>query len=118
MNFREDSIFPHCSGQLLVTWNLPFCQIHQNQFRIRILAILDSPEGLPEEYNYVEEFPASNESMIGIPCSQFDIFYKKYCFELVFVDDKTHRVEDWDRKCVFTEPGSVQISIVANYLCF
>ena len=54
----------------------------------------------------MEEFSIfSNSSMMKIPCSLFDIIYKKYCFELVAVDDKTHRVDDWDRRCVSSEPG-------------
>ncbi|KAE9553447.1 hypothetical protein FO519_003319, partial [Halicephalobus sp. NKZ332] len=108
VNFREDSIFPHCSGDFSFTWSLPSCGSLKNestQFRIRVLAVLDTPEGLPEEYNYMEEFSIfPNSSMMNIPCSLFDIVYKKYCFELVAVDDHTHRVDDWDRRCVSSEP--------------
>uniref|UniRef100_A0AC35G7D2 Uncharacterized protein n=1 Tax=Panagrolaimus sp. PS1159 TaxID=55785 RepID=A0AC35G7D2_9BILA len=127
VNFREDSIFPHCNGDFSLTWKLPDCLLptfSTTQFRIRVLAILDGPEGLPEDWTYVEEFPAlppnssALSSMATIPCSQFDIIYKKFCFELVSVDDKSHRVSEWDRRCVFTEPSKFFPFFTVFFACF
>lgn len=44
------------------------------------------------------------ESM-AISCSQFDIIYEKYCFELVSINRKNDAFHMWDSICVSTEPG-------------
>ncbi|ETN78905.1 thrombospondin type 1 domain protein [Necator americanus] len=44
------------------------------------------------------------QSSLSIGCSQFDIFYVKYCFELVSVDLRSSVFHLWKSTCVNTEP--------------
>ncbi|KAI1706440.1 hypothetical protein Ddc_15284 [Ditylenchus destructor] len=125
LQLRNDSIFPHCSNDLTITWSLPNCSSHLFQvldFRIRALA-LSPPSQVStsdtwlerEEWIHMEEFPISTQSggksngneasgTLSIPCAQFDIIHEKFCFELISTERKTRHFESWDRKCVSTEP--------------
>ncbi|KAI1704237.1 hypothetical protein DdX_14356 [Ditylenchus destructor] len=125
LQLRNDSIFPHCTNDLAITWSLPNCSSHLFQvldFRIRALALSPPSQAstsdtwpLREEWIHMEEFPISTQSdgksseneasgTLTIPCAQFDIIHEKFCFELISTERKTRHFESWDRKCVSTEP--------------
>ncbi|KAE9419594.1 hypothetical protein Angca_007429, partial [Angiostrongylus cantonensis] len=57
---------------------------------------------------FVQEISITSEqASLSVECSQFDIFYEKYCFELVSVDIISDTFHLWRSICVSTEPESV-----------
>uniref|UniRef100_A0A914EBD7 Uncharacterized protein n=1 Tax=Acrobeloides nanus TaxID=290746 RepID=A0A914EBD7_9BILA len=103
INIRSDSIFPYCTNDFVVSWHLPSCNTSNlASFRIRVFSVL---EDSPEELIYLDELTVEdNANTLAIPCSNFDILYEKFCFELISLQIASRKFELWDRKCVNTEP--------------
>ncbi|KAH7729153.1 Protein F09F9.4 [Aphelenchoides avenae] len=107
LSLRSGSIFPYCNRDFIVAWTLPQCHRLEASvdFRLRVYSVADA---VLDEWNYLEEFPVGpSDRSLSIPCSQFDILYEKFCFELVSVHRTTKKFHQWDRRCINTEPADL-----------
>ncbi|CAJ0927646.1 unnamed protein product, partial [Mesorhabditis belari] len=106
LELKFGSIFPHCSDEYHVKWTNPSCVKSNLQFRLRLLAVPEgNPDHLEERAIYVEEIGLDpGDSSLSLPCSQFDILYEQYCFELISLEPQSEQFHQWDVKCVHTEP--------------
>ncbi|CAJ0575306.1 unnamed protein product, partial [Mesorhabditis spiculigera] len=106
LQLREGSIFPHCSDEYQIRWTNPRCTSSPLQFRLRLLAVPEgNPDHVEERAIYVEEIGLdAGDSWLSLPCSQFDILYEQYCFELVSLHPLSEQFHQWDVKCIHTEP--------------
>ncbi|EPB78493.1 thrombospondin type 1 domain protein [Ancylostoma ceylanicum] len=92
LQLRNDSIFPHCTKDFLVRWTTVRCDAAMLNYRLRVLAIPEGSTNHEHRSHYIEEIDiARGQTSLSIPCSQFDIFYVKYCFDLVSVDTNSRR---------------------------
>ncbi|KAL6732154.1 hypothetical protein Aduo_002946 [Ancylostoma duodenale] len=108
LQLRNDSIFPHCTKDFLVRWNTVRCDAATLNYRLRVLAIPEGSTNHEHRSHYIEEIDISRgQTSLSIPCSQFDIFYVKYCFDLVSVDANSSVFHLWRSSCVSTEPATV-----------
>ncbi|CAB3410317.1 unnamed protein product [Caenorhabditis bovis] len=106
LRLRDNSIFPHCTSDYTIGWNLAQCPMDHLSYRIRILAVPEGVKNYEDGAIYIEEIGISlnEESFMKISCSQFDIIYEKYCFELVSVNKNSSISHTWHSVCVSTEP--------------
>ncbi|KAK6731433.1 hypothetical protein RB195_007728 [Necator americanus] len=108
LELRNDSIFPHCTKDFLIRWNTVKCDAARLSYRLRVLAIPEGSNNQEHRSHYIEEIDIPRgQSSLSIGCSQFDIFYVKYCFELVSVDLRSSVFHLWKSTCVNTEPAPV-----------
>ncbi|EGT30450.1 hypothetical protein CAEBREN_04294 [Caenorhabditis brenneri] len=105
LRLREDSIFPHCSSEYTIGWNLAECSLDHLHYRLRVLAVPEGAKNHDDGAVYIEEIAIAPEmSSMKISCSQFDIIHEKYCFELVSVNRNSSVSHTWHSVCVSTEP--------------
>ncbi|PAV80919.1 hypothetical protein WR25_06910 [Diploscapter pachys] len=105
LKLREDSIFPHCNSEYTVGWETASCPSANLSYRLRVLALPEGNVNHEDRAVYIEETGLLNESNpLSISCSQFDIIFEKYCFELVSVNLNTSVFHLWQSTCVSTEP--------------
>ncbi|CAD6187549.1 unnamed protein product [Caenorhabditis auriculariae] len=99
LRLREGSIFPHCTSDYTIAWTTSQCRFDALHYRLRILAIPENAKNLEDEAVYIEE-----QHDLKLSCSQFDIIYEKYCFDLVSVNKNTSISHTWHSLCASTEP--------------
>ncbi|CAI5454808.1 unnamed protein product [Caenorhabditis angaria] len=105
LQMREDSIFPHCTSDYSISWNLAQCSMDHLHYRLRILSVPEDAKNREEEAQYIEEIGITrSQNSIKLSCSQFDIINEKYCFELVSVNKNSSISHTWQSICVSTEP--------------
>lgn len=105
LRLREDSIFPHCSSNYKIGWDIAACSLDHLHYRLRILAVPEGAKNHDDGAVYIEEIAIAPEMRsLKISCSQFDIIHEKYCFELVSVNRNSSVSHTWHSVCVSTEP--------------
>ncbi|VDO68619.1 unnamed protein product [Heligmosomoides polygyrus] len=107
LQLRNDSIFPHCVKDFSLQWKTANCEAAALNYRIRVLAVQEGDETHEHRSHYIEDIALSTEEKtVKIGCFLFDIFYKKYCFELMSIEAVSGAYHLWRRSCVNTEPTS------------
>ncbi|WKY17209.1 hypothetical protein Q1695_001658 [Nippostrongylus brasiliensis] len=105
LQLRNDSIFPHCVKDFSLQWQTAKCDKATLNYHIRVLALQEGESHHGHRSHYIEDIGLSPEqSLLEIGCFFFDIFYEKYCFELVSVEATSAAFHLWRWSCVNTEP--------------
>ncbi|XGW17566.1 hypothetical protein V3C99_002286 [Haemonchus contortus] len=106
LQLRNDSIFPHCVKDLSLQWETPKCDSAVLSYHIRVMAIPERESEHSHRSHYIEDVSLSpGQTTLNIGCFLFDIFYEKYCFELISINAESAMYHLWRWTCVSTEPA-------------
>lgn len=105
LQMRSDSIYPHCNGDMTVSFRRPGCAVSTDRVRLFAVAVDGSLHtATSSRLAYIGEkriYP--NSKFVTFSCSLFDLLYSGFCFEMVSVLPGGV-VKKRVKQCVPTEP--------------
>uniref|UniRef100_A0A914W054 THSD1 third Ig-like domain-containing protein n=1 Tax=Plectus sambesii TaxID=2011161 RepID=A0A914W054_9BILA len=105
LQMRSDSIYPHCSGDMTVSFRRPACAVTTDRVRLFAVAVDGSLHtATSSRLMYIgEKRIYTDTKSVTFSCSLFDLLYTGFCFEMVSVLPGGV-VKKRVKQCVPTEP--------------